>query len=485
MKKKSLGINALLNSLQSLLNLIFPIVTFPYISRTLSVSGVGKYNFSNSIVSYFLLIATLGISTFAVREGAKLRNDRHAFSEFASRIFTISLISMLVSYVLLFLTLALFSRLHEYITATLIFSLQIVLTTIGTDWVYIIFEEYGYITTRNIIFKFLSIILLFVFIRHSGDYLNYAAITVFASAGSYLLNFFHTKKFCDLKINFNFNWKSYLAPILTIFVSTIAVKIYGSSDTTMLGLMKNNYVVGIYSVSTKIYTMVGALWSAILAVTIPRLAMLMGTKQYKKYHEILDQLINLLIILVIPALVGLIMLSKEIVLLIAGQQYLRSTSSLAILSLALIFSALNGLFYQCVLIPAKREKYAMWSTFVAAIVNIGLNFVMIPLLSENGAAITTVLAEFTTMSLDLYYGWDILSSVFTSKQNIRNIVSVLISCFAIVVLCLIGKNFIENSILRIGFDVMSSVIVYTGLLLLLRNSVAKKFHYEFKERFSH
>ena len=71
MRKKSLGVNAFLNSLRSLLNIIFPLITFPYISRVLNVVGIGKYNFSNSIVSYFQLIGTLGISTYPIREGTK------------------------------------------------------------------------------------------------------------------------------------------------------------------------------------------------------------------------------------------------------------------------------------------------------------------------------------------------------------------------------------------------------------------------------
>lgn len=97
-----MGLNAILNSLQSLLNLVFPLVTFPYISRTLSVDGVGKYNFANSIISYFILLAGLGISVFAVREGAKLRDNRKEFSLFASRIFTINIVSTAISYLALF-----------------------------------------------------------------------------------------------------------------------------------------------------------------------------------------------------------------------------------------------------------------------------------------------------------------------------------------------------------------------------------------------
>ena len=90
MKKKSIGINAVLNGFRSVLNILFPIITFPYVSRVLLVKGIGIYNFSSSIVSYFLLIAGLGISTYAVREGAKLRENRSKITQFASQVFTIN-----------------------------------------------------------------------------------------------------------------------------------------------------------------------------------------------------------------------------------------------------------------------------------------------------------------------------------------------------------------------------------------------------------
>ena len=87
MKRKSLGVNALINSIRSVVNLIFPLITFPYVSRVLGVSGIGIYNFSSSIVSYFILIAALGINTYAVREGARLRENRSLISNFASQVF--------------------------------------------------------------------------------------------------------------------------------------------------------------------------------------------------------------------------------------------------------------------------------------------------------------------------------------------------------------------------------------------------------------
>lgn len=161
MKKRSLRLNALLNSLRSILNILFPIITFPYVSHVLQVRGIGIYNFSNSIVSYFLLIAGLGINTYAVREGAKLRDNQIKISRFASEVFTINIYSTIISYLLLLLCLFIFSKLHNYLSCILIFSIQIFFTTIGTEWVYQIYEDYSYITLRSILFQILSIILLF------------------------------------------------------------------------------------------------------------------------------------------------------------------------------------------------------------------------------------------------------------------------------------------------------------------------------------
>ena len=473
MKTKSLSVNAFLNSLQTILNLIFPLITFPYVSRVLSVEGIGKYNFSNSIVSYFILIAGLGISRFAVREGAKLRDDRKKFSEFASIIFTINLCSTALSYLLLFITLLFVSSLQSYKEAILIFSIQIFLTTIGMDWLYVIYEEYGYITARNIIFKIVSIILLFTLVRHSNDYLKYVAVTVFASTGSYLLNFFHAKKFVDLNLQWNFNWKEYLIPIFYIFGTMVAVTIYVSSDTTILGFLKGDYAVGIYSVATKIYGTIAPVVVSTMAVTIPRLAMLIGQKRYREYHSLLAEVINTIIVVIFPAITGLMLVSKDVVLLIAGRSFLRATASLRILSVALLFSIVNTIFVECVLIPAKRENKTLVSSIVAAIVNVLLNFIMIPIFVEKGSAMTTIIAEFTSTLLNYYFCKDIIGNVFYNRRFFSNLLTVVIGCSAIVIVCYFVNNIVTNLILRLMSTVVLSSLIYILILYLLKNTIAK------------
>ena len=472
MKKKSLGVNAFLNGLRSVLNLFFPLITFPYVSRVLSVPGIGIYNFSNTYISYFILIAGLGISTYAVREGAKYRENKDKINDFVSQIFSLNMIATVIAYLLLFASLIIFKNLRNYISCILIFSLQILFTTLGTEWIYTIYEDYTYITIRSIVFKIISIVLLFLLVRRPEDYLIYAAITVFSAVGSNLLNFIHARNFVHIKLTTKTNWKYHLKPILIIFASAIAVTIYVSSDTTILGLLKNDYAVGIYSTSVKIYQIAQGLLSALLTVTIPRLAFLWGRRRISEYNQVLSKVIDSLGILVLPAAVGLIILSREVILIIASEKYLPSVNSLRIISWAIIFSIFSWIFSDCVLIPAKRENFVLRNTVITAIENIILNFILIPFLSYDGTSLSTVIAEFTVMIMNGYSCRDIIKPVIFKKDTLKNLLDSIIGCVGIVVICLLCDIGFKSLWLKTIFSVVLSVIMYGAILILLKNKNA-------------
>lgn len=465
MQKKSLAINAILNALRNGLNILFPLITFPYVSRVLNVSGLGKYNFSNSIVSYFLLIAGLGINTYAIREGAKFRDNRKKLTHFANQVFSINIVSTLFAYILLLICLVNIPKLHVYIYAILIFSVQILFTTIGVEWIYSIYEEYAYITTRSIIFKLCSIVLLYIFVKKSNDYLWYVFVTVFATVGSNILNLINIHKYCDLRFTFQMDLRKHLKPILIIFSSSIAIMIYVNSDVTILGFLKSDYIVGIYTVSVKIYNVVKTVLSAILIVTIPRLAMLYGKKRFDEYRIVLKNIFNWLLLLTLPSVVGLTALSSTVVKIIAGTKYIRATSSLKILSIALIFSIFGWLFNECVLIPAKREKYYLIATLVSAVANIVLNLLLIGKWSENAAAFSTVIAEFLNMIIAMYYSRDIANISYL----ISNPVSICIGCGCIYVECLIFQSLSLNVFITLLLSIVSSIISYVTILIIFKN----------------
>ena len=150
MRKKSMKENAILNALRTLAGIVFPLITYPYISRVL-----GKINFANSIVSYFSLLAALGISSYAIREGGAIRDDKNKLKNFSNQIFTINMVFTAISYILLAILLSFSKRLYAYKELIIIQSFIIFATTIGIEWLFSIYEDYAYITVRTIAIQFI------------------------------------------------------------------------------------------------------------------------------------------------------------------------------------------------------------------------------------------------------------------------------------------------------------------------------------------
>lgn len=316
----------------------------------------------------------------------------------------------------------------------------------------------------------LSIALLFVLVRNSNDYLNYAAITVFSAVGSNILNFHKANKIFNIRLTFKFNWKAHLIPIFMLFAANIANMINVNSDVTILGILKNNYIVGIYSISSKIYYIINNTLAAVLLVTVPRLAMLLGKHKMQEYKDLFKRLINVLCIVTMPAMLGLILLSKQIILIVAGNHFLRSTVSLRILSVANIFAILAWALSDCVLIPAKREKHVLKGIIYSALLNVVINLALIPLFSEIAAALGTVIAEIVVCLYNYYYSKDIVGEILLSKELRRTMLDSIVGCVGIVIVYSLISGFISNLILATILIVIFSIIVYALILLVLKDS---------------
>ena len=141
--EKSIRKNAVYNVIKTCVSIIFPLITFPYVTRTLSSESYGIYTFSQSIISYVTLLAGLGITTYARREGARVRESHDNLQEFANEVFSINVLATALSFLILMGAVCFWEKLFPYKPVILILSLSVVFTTFGTDWVNIIFEDYS------------------------------------------------------------------------------------------------------------------------------------------------------------------------------------------------------------------------------------------------------------------------------------------------------------------------------------------------------
>lgn len=464
-EKKSIKLNMILNAIKGLLSVIFSLITFPYASKVLGVDNIGRFNFANSIISYFVLLAGLGIGTYAIREGARIRNNYEEFKDFSNEIFTINILSTLVSYALFLILLFFIPKFKDYSVLLIILSSQIIFTTIGIEWIYSIYEDFLYITIRSIAFQLVSIALLFLLVRDDNSLNLYAIVSVFSNVGTNILNYYHSKKYCRISITRKMNLKKHLKPIMILFGMAITISIYVSSDTTILGFFCDDYTVGIYSVSVKIYTIIKTILSAVLVVSIPRLSSLLGEKKKYEFNEVASDVYQTLLTVVIPAIVGIIVLRKQIILLISNDSYIGASSSLLLLSIALFFCLGAWFWGQCVLLPLKQENSVFLVTVISACANIGLNFLLIPIWKENAAALTTVIAEGMSFAWCWYKG----NKIVKVTNMFSALIKVVIGTVSIIIISSITSSFLNDGVLYVVITIISSIVVYTLIEIILKN----------------
>lgn len=469
-KMPNIRINAVLNSIRSIMSIIFPLITYPYVTRVLQAENLGKVNFASSTISYFSLIAVLGLTSYAGREGAGLRNSKEKLNIFCTELLTLNLCTTVFAYVIFGVVLISSSRLHPYAGLLIIYSLTIIFSTLGMEWVYTIYEDYLYITLRSIAMQILSLVLMFVFVRDIDDFYYYAVINVIASVGGNIFNFIHVKKYIKLKLKFNKNIFRHLKYSIVFFASSIASSIYSNIGNTLLGLISGDAAVGLLSVAMKIYVMIKGLIIAVMNVTTARLAYYKHNKMQDAYNHIVSKLIKTIIIMLFPVVVGINLVAEEVILIVAGEGFGESVNALRFLSIAIlwsIFASIAG----CILISSKQEKKVLFGTISAAITNIIVNVVCIPFMKQDGAALAVVIAEFVVLLIN---GRQCRKLVKLEKLG-NVILSGFTACIAMVAFCLIIEKCVTFFLLKVVLKVVGGGLIYVVVLIIGKNEIALEY----------
>lgn len=468
MHTHSVKYNFIMNMILKVSSLIFPLITLPYITRTLGATQNGKIEFATSIVSYFLMLAQLGIPTYGVRACAKCRDDKNKLTKTVHELLFINCISCLFSYVLLIFATIYTYKFYEYRLLIMIQSISLLMNMLGMEWFYQAIEQYQYITVRNIIFKFVGIVMMFCLIHNPDDYLLYCGITVFCSCGSYLLNFIYGRHILNHKLYLGkYEIKKHLKPIFIFFALSIAVSIYANMDTVMLGFMSNDKEVAFYAIATKIKIILAMVISSLGPVLLPRIVYYLSVGQKEKFEYYLEKSIHFVLI-ISGALVGYFFFMANVVIkILGGDEYMDAVPIMRVIMLALIPLGIGNIVCNQVLTPLGKEKYIMYSTIVGACINLVFNLFLIPIFGALGATIATVITETVVAGIQLFHSRDNIIIVFKKLQYLKILSAVSI---ALIILNLTKYYLHANDFIQIVITFSVYIIAYFSLLLIFKDS---------------
>lgn len=478
-KQVSLKLNFIMESILSMSTFIFPLITFPYVSRILLPEGTGKVSFATSLVSYFLILTQLGIPKYGIRACAKVRDDHEELTRTAQELLIINLIMTVFTYIAFFIVLAVVPRFQEDKPLYVIVSLSILFNTIGMEWLYKALEKYTYITVRSVIFKFVAILAMFALVHTKEDYVIYGGISILASSFSNIFNFFHVHKYISMKPVGNYNLKRHWKPVVVFFAMSCATTIYTHLDTVMLGFMKTDADVGYYNAAVKIKTILVSIVTSLGTVLLPRVSYYVQNGQKEAFARITKKALNFVFLLASPLVVYFILFAKQGIYFLSGTAYAGSIAPMQLIMPTLLLIGLSNITGIQILVPTGREIIVLYSEIAGAIVDIIINALLIPGMASAGAAIGTLVAEAVVLGVQLYFIWSEVKEAFKSIHYMKIVIAICLGSAASLWVALMGLgNFVTllvSAILFFGVYGIVLLLTKEALVLEILTQVTGKF----------
>lgn len=469
-KQKSVKINMMMNAFLTMSSIIFPIITFPYVSRILLPIGTGKINFAISVVTYFSMFAQLGIPTYGIRACAKVRDNKEELSRTVQELLTINVFMCFLVYIVFGISLVFVPRFRQERALLLVISVSIILNAMGVEWLYKALEQYTYITFRSIIFKFIALIAMFIFVHQKSDYIKYGAISIFAASASNLLNFSNLKKYVSLRPTGNYHFKNHISMVITFFSMSVATTIYTNLDNVMLGFMKTDEDVGFYSVAVKIKQVLVSLVTSTSAVLLPRATYYVDKGMLQEFYRIIRKTMHFIILLALPLTVFFIIFAREGIFFLSGEAYENSILPMKIIMPTLVFIGMTNVIGVQLLVPLGLEKQVLYSEIAGAVTDLLLNIILIPRFSAVGAAVGTLIAEMVVLIWQLKVIRQMGISIFSEISVWKIVLAIIISSIA----CLGIRNYITNHFLILVISFFVFFVLYGTILLIVKESLLTK-----------
>lgn len=418
---RSIKTNYIFNLINTVSSFIFPVITFPYASRIMLAEGIGLVNFYQSIIQYISLFTCLGIPMYAIREIAKVRDNPQECSKTTLEILFLHLFLTFLGYLIVYILCLSVTEIQANITLFLIISLTLILTTIGCEWFYQGIEDFKYITIRGLIVKIAAVIVLFTMVKTQEDILWYGSYCVVGVLGGNIFNFIRLRKFVHFTHFRNLHPFKHLKPALHIFLLNLIISLYVNLNSVMLGFLKDSESVGFFTAATKLSQMILGIASALGTVMLPRLSHLVASNNMNEFNRLAQKAIKFMFAITLPLSIGCFFTAPYIIPIFCGETYHPAINTLQLISPIIFFIGLSGVLGIQILYPQGQENKVIVCTALGAIINLILNFILIPNWSHLGAAVATLFAEIVVTISMLFIGKNFIPIIWKDRSFLNYI----------------------------------------------------------------
>lgn len=469
MAQKSIKKNYIYNLIYQTLTLILPLITTPYLSRVLGSEPIGVYSYTFSIVSYFILFGSLGVSLYGQREIAYVNDDVKKRKKIFWEIVSCRFVTIFIAILVYFFALA---NTGDYAIYYRIWLLELVATAFDISWFFQGMEDFKRTVIRNVIVRLVSVTLIFVFVKAPEDLIKY--ITIYAVADlvgnlslwRYLPRYFKGIKIGKIKPFYH------LHAIILLFIPQIANQVYNLLDKTMIGkIITDKSEVGFYEQGQKVIRVLLTVVTSLGIVMIPRMASTFASGDKKKIIEYMKKSFKFVFFLAFPIVLGLISVSKSFVPLFFGEGYDKVVTLLIVISPTILLTGMANVIGTQYLLPIKRQKEYTITITIGLIINFFLNYILITYYDSVGASIATVVSELIVIIAQLY----VIKKDIRTKVIIKLGIPYLFASLVMFAVTMFEGFILEASARTLIIQMISGGLVYVIMLWILKDEFLKMF----------
>lgn len=430
---QSVKVNYILNLINTGTQMLFPLITFPYVCRVIEADGIGQINFFQSIISYISLFTCLGIPMYAIREIARDRSDVVQMNRTATEILLLHSMLTLVGYAIVAILCLTVPQIQVNIPLFLILSLTIFFTAIGCEWFYQGIEDFKYITIRGLIIKTVSVVLLFIFVKSKTDLLYYGCYTVFGVLGGNIFNFFRLRKYIHRKniIFSELHIKRHIKPVLKVFSFSVVTSIYLQLNTVLLGFLKNALAVGYFAAATKVMQMLLTMSACLGSVMMPRASHLIAENREDEFNRLIQKSYDFTLAIALPMTIGLIFCAPSLITALCGVKFEHSILPSQIIAPIILMVAISNVFGIQVLFPKGKINVVTLCCGIGAVADLILNLCLIPFFSYIGTSIAYLGAEVATTVSMYFIGRKYIPIIYFKKSHLTYALGCIVMALAL------------------------------------------------------
>ena len=480
MKRNKVSVNYIYNMLYQVLTFLTPIITAPLLARTLGSTNLGIYDYTYTIVNWFIIFGMFGISIYGNREIAKATatNDKKVVSKKFSEIFTLQMISVSISFVIFMLLILLTN--FDYKNIFIIQGILILSGAFEISWFYAGMQDFKKVSIRNMILKLITVLGIVFFIHSANDLILYTVFMAVVSVINSLLLFYKISDYVNYKRPTLKEAFAHFKGSIALFIPQIATTIYSVFGRTLIGMLYTDInEVAFYNYAYRFTTMVLYIVTTIGTVMLPRVVQIRSEGNDDEAKKLTNKTLKVALLLSLPLSIGFATVSPFFIPWFLTEDFTRVGYIICFLAPTIVFISITNVLGTQYLIPfEKTSKYTI-SVISGCLISLLFNFILIKPLGGIGAAVTASLTEFSVFVIQYCFVRKTFNFNGVLKKFFKYLFIASIMGIIVVLIGLaLGVGLITNIL-----QVLAGVALYEFLLYISKDDIFDFLFNQIKELF--